>query len=161
MEYVFLLFIFGFVFLNSINIQRETITILLLLGGFYYYYEYVMSPHQKISKIKNSEMLETYMSYDPEGIKELLENIKEFSDTLDNYTITDYEKLNILRRDITERMLQVSMNINNEDDTHSFLTLAKKLDGKMEEKIKINHNKNTDIMLEHPDDPKPLNFYDR
>ena len=161
MEYVFLLFIFGFVFLNSINIQRETITIVILLGGLYYYYEYVMSPNQKNSKLKNSEMLETYESYDHDGIKDLLEYIKEFSDTLDNYTIVDYDKLNILRRDITERMLQVSMNINDEDDAHSFLKLAKKLDGKMEEKIKLNHSKNNDIMIERPEDPKPLNFYDR
>lgn len=156
MEKYILLFIFGFLLINSIQFKKETIIglfLLTLFGGYFYYNQRYTEP------LVNDHQLVEYEKYGKSTIVSIIKQIQDFDKMSQVFDKRHYENLFDLKKDIVNALLGFTMNINNERDEDRFIKHIKKIKGDLELKIKNNFNYNKDILLVHPDDPLPMNHY--
>lgn len=156
MEKYILLFIFGFLLMNSIQFKKETIIglfLLTLFGGYLYYNRRYTKP------LVNDHQLVEYEKYGKSTIVSIIKQIRDFKAMSQVFDKRHYENLLDLKTDIINALLGFTMNINNERDADRFIKNIKKIKGELENKIKNNFNYNKDILLVHPDDPFPMNHY--
>lgn len=156
MEKYILLFIFGFLLINSIQFKKETIIglfLLALFGGYFYYNRRYTEP------LVNDHQLVEYEKYGKSTIVSIINQIQDFDKMSQVFDKPHYENLFDLKKDIVNELLGFTMNINNERDEDTFIKHIKKIKSELEAKIKNNFNSNKDILLVHPDDPLPMNHY--
>jgi hypothetical protein len=155
-----IIFIFSFLVLNSIVINKQVIIALgLIVIGYYLYTNNKIVYNATTRKIEDK--LEMYKNYQPDSMEAALEHIKEFRDNSFKYDRISYEKLIELKRVIMNKLYGMSLSMTGTNDEHDFFELLKKLNSELNDSIKNNYDNNKDIILQMHGDPEPINLLDK
>jgi hypothetical protein len=165
MNYI-LLFIFLFLVLNSIIFNKQVIISLILLAfGAYVYYFQPEKVTKTIQKIipdnKPINIIENYKHYQPDTIESVMEHIDSFNSLVNIFNRETYEKLLMEKRFIMNKLYGMLQSMTGTDDESRFIEILKNLDKELNMKIKRNYDNNNDILLVSPDEPEPMNAFDK
>lgn len=154
------LFIFLFLVLNSVVINKQVIIALgLIVVGYYLYTNNKIVYKATSSSIENR--LDKYRNYDDLTIKMVLEHLKEFNDLAFDLTRSSNEKMIDIKRLVMNKLFGISQSMTGSNDEHEFIELLKIIETELKKKIEINQYNNKDILLVKQGEPEPSNRFNK